>query len=246
MPLAPEWLSGRELAGAAGARVWCISLAVPPEAAARAAGCLSPAERLRAEAMPVAAARRRFVVARASLRYLLAGAAGEAPERVILKIGPHGKPFLPSASGAPGLEFNLSHSRDLALIALATGRPVGIDVEWAGGASPVDGIARRFFSSAEQAWLAEAPVGERRERFFRVWVRKEAYLKGRGEGISEWIHGTDFTSVADRRRPEGDQAGWRVRDVAGLPTGFVGSLAVARPGRGATRAAAAWRAAGRR
>jgi 4'-phosphopantetheinyl transferase len=240
-----EWLSGRELAGLAGARVWCTSLAVPAEVVAQASELLSPGERLRAGAMPLEAARRRFVVARASLRCLLARATGEAPGSLVLETGPHGKPFLPTAPGAPGLEFNLSHSRDLALIALATGRRVGIDVEWTGGSSPVDGIARRFFSIAEQAWLAEAPASGRRERFFRVWVRKEAYLKGRGEGISEWIHATDFTSVADRRPPGSDQAGWRVRDVAGLPAGFVGSIAVARPGRPARRAAPTWRAAGR-
>jgi 4'-phosphopantetheinyl transferase len=244
VPALAEWLSGRELAGLAGARVWCTSLAVPTEAVARATELLSPGERLRAEAMPVEAARRRFVVARASLRYLLAVATGEAPDRLVLETGPHGKPFLPTAPGAPGLEFNLSHSHDLALIALATGRRVGIDVEWTKGSAPVEGIARRFFSDAEQAWLAEAPTGGRRKRFFRIWVRKEAYLKGRGEGISEWIHGTDFTSVADQRRPGSDQAGWQVRDVHGLPAGFVGSIAVARPEPAATPAAAARCAAG--
>lgn len=228
MPALVEQATPRELAVVAGVRVWSIDLAPAAPVVAAMTERLSAAERDRAARLGTGPARCRFVVARASLRSLLSGVTGTPAEKLAIRSGRDGKPFLEPADGRLAPEFNLSHARDLAVIGIGDDRPVGIDLEWTGGSSPIEAIARRFFSAAEQARLEDAPVAGRRKLFFRIWVRKEAYLKGRGEGISEWIHRTDFSSTAAWPGPGRDQDAWLVRDLVGLPPGCVASLAVAR------------------
>ncbi|HYV67108.1 MAG TPA: 4'-phosphopantetheinyl transferase superfamily protein, partial [Myxococcales bacterium] len=97
---------------------------------------------------------------------------------------PHGKPELDPACAplASELRFNLSHSGQRALIALAR-QEVGADIEWL-KKRRADDIARRFFAPGEQQRLFELPPGEREAAFFRLWTCKEAFLKVTGEGLS--------------------------------------------------------------
>lgn len=229
MSLLAEPVAARELTGVGGVRVWSIDLSLPAPEVAAMLGLLSTGERERAARYGGDPARRRFVVARASLRTLLAEAMGAPASRVIIETGRDGKPFLKPTGGQPVPEFNLSHARDLALVAIGGPAPVGIDVEWVGGTTPIEGVIRRFFSDPERQRLAQAAPAGRRELFHRIWVRKEAYLKGRGEGISEWIHRTDFSEVPDGHDLAWDPSAWLVRDLAGLPAGFVASVAVRCP-----------------
>ena len=102
--------------------------------------------------------------------------------KVRLARAPRGKPYL--AHDGVDLRFNLSHSEDTALLAVARAREVGIDVEENRPGRDWLGIARRFFSPAEAAVLAELPSSEREAAFYRCWTRKEAYLKACGAGMS--------------------------------------------------------------
>ena len=239
MPVDVETDLMRELPGVGNIRIWQASLDQGNGVLRRMAALLSDDEIARVGELQGVPRRNRFIVARGILRLLLGGSTGAAPGQIAFTYGRDGKPSIAPGSSGPEVQFNISHSRDLALFAIAGDRRTGIDIEWTGGSSPFEGVAKRFFSPAEQATLAEATPEARRRAFYRIWVRKEAYLKGRGEGISEWIYDTDFSRIpsadADPAAPAAlttrDQARWLVRDLDGLPAGFVASVAVERSDR---------------
>lgn len=192
---------------------------------------LAPDEVDRATSYPDTARGERFALGRGILRLVLAEACGTHPRDLTFVVGEHGKPALAGAPAFQGVQFNLSHAKRGVVVAVAAGTRVGVDVAWTGGRAPIERVAERFFSPAERVALFEAPATERRERFHRTWTRKEALLKGVGNGITAAIHGTDFSGVAPGSTDETilcEQGGerWRVRDLRGLPDGYVGSVAI--------------------
>lgn len=171
--------------GGEAVHVWRIRLAQPPARVQAFSNLLAPDERARAERYVFRRDRERFAVARGALRTILARYLRAAPARLRFSYGRYGKPFLPGEAGAGGLRFNLSHSNELAVCALARGREVGVDVEFIREDFAGPDVARRFFSAPEVAALCALPAGDARTRgFFNCWTRKEAYIKARGEGLS--------------------------------------------------------------
>ena len=159
--------------------VWCVELDAAGEVAELAA-CLSAEESERASGLLTGTHQRRFVVARGMLRQLLGLYLDQDPGAVAFSRGAHGKPFLQKG----GLHFNVSHTHELALYAIAHTREVGIDVEWPRPQVAHEQIAARFFSLEEQEALAQVPTEARRAAFYNIWTRKEAYVKARGDGIA--------------------------------------------------------------
>ncbi|HOI92275.1 MAG TPA: 4'-phosphopantetheinyl transferase superfamily protein [Candidatus Rifleibacterium sp.] len=145
---------------------------------------LSSEELARLERYSVAAPREMFLAARGALRFLLGQLLDTEPARVTIATHEHGKPFLP---GNPGLYFNISHSRTLALIALAR-HPVGVDVEYLPRHVDFAAVMRRFFSESEREEWSRFSVPSQQHAFFRGWTRKEAILKATGEGIAGLGH----------------------------------------------------------
>jgi 4'-phosphopantetheinyl transferase len=135
----------------------------------------------------------RWARARAFLRGLLAIYIEVDPRTLRFAEGLHGKPQLAGDPGgmagaadapqAPQLRFNLSHSGAIALIAVALGREVGVDVELPRRAVDHVAIARRVLGEAEAQWLAALDPAAREREFLRAWVRWEAVLKYHGTGI---------------------------------------------------------------
>ena len=169
-----------------------MPLDVDDDELARCRELLNDDERARADRFRVDAVARRFTVARAFLRRTLGEALSRAPESVAIEVGERGKPFV------RGIEFNLSHSHELAVIAVGDER-VGIDVEHVRPRNDLFGIARRFFAPDEIDALASLSPDEVEHGFYRIWTGKEAYLKGLGEGISlplDW-----FAVSIDRDSP---------------------------------------------
>ena len=82
------------------------------------------------------------------------------------------------------MDFNLSHSGDYALIAIARGRKIGVDVEHFRDELEIEKIARRFFSENENAELKSIHQDQQQIGFFNCWTRKEAYIKAHGLGLS--------------------------------------------------------------
>jgi 4'-phosphopantetheinyl transferase len=103
-------------------------------------------------------------------------------------VGPFGKPFL---SGSD-LHFNLSHKGNQIICALSP-LPVGIDIEILRSAP--EGVAERFFCDEEKQALREAPVAAQNALFYKIWTRKESYIKMLGKGLSEPLAG--FSSLRD-------------------------------------------------
>lgn len=125
--------------------------------------------------------RERFLVAHGCLRLLLSGYLGVPASDITFSRTTHGKPFLQENSP---LHFNLSHSGAWVLFAFSIQGPVGVDVEEVRPVKDSLGIARRFFSSEEFEQVRTAAEGKRDDCFFRIWTRKEAFVKAIGKGIS--------------------------------------------------------------
>lgn len=188
---------------------------------------LAPDEQARAARFRFDRDRRRFVVARGRLRVLLARHLETSPADIAFSYGAHGKPAL---VGSTWLRFNVSHSHELALFALARDREVGVDVEHVRTDIRHDDLARRYFSAREQAALRGLPDPERLDGFFRTWTFKEAFLKATGQGVSRPLGGFDVLLGADGMRltiadAPGDASCWTLHrlDVA---SGYAAALVV--------------------
>ncbi len=203
--------------------VWGVALDTAGELAALAA-CLSADERERTRGFRSGAHQRRFVVARGMLRQLLGRYLDQEPGAVAFSYGGHGKPLLQEG----GVHFNVSHTRELALYAIACDREVGVDVEWMRPQVAHEQIAAHFFSREEQEALAQVPDAERRAAFYNIWTRKEAYVKARGAGIAAGL-GTFAVSLGAEavllRSDEGQDEVARWKLVALEPAaGYVAAL----------------------
>jgi 4'-phosphopantetheinyl transferase len=161
--------------------VWRATLDAPRDVMARFSRVVSADEHTRAGKFHFEADRKRHIIGRGISRLLLGYCLGIAPGQLKFDHNEFGKPSL--QVGLP-LCFNLSHSGELVLVALAHGRTIGIDVERIRKDMAQAEIARRFFSPRECAALAGLTPDKQCEAFFACWTRKEAYLKARGDGLS--------------------------------------------------------------
>lgn len=140
---------------------------------------LSADESQRAARFHFQADKERFIAAHGCLRDILARYLHWKPDQLSFSTNSYGKPALPGHK----LEFNLSHSGDFALVAVARGHRVGADIERIReGMSTVD-IAQRYFSKQEVSELMSLPPVQREVAFFNCWTRKEAYIKANGLGL---------------------------------------------------------------
>lgn len=144
---------------------------------------LAPDELQRAARFHFERDRAHFIAARGFLRSVLGSYLNAAPERLRFSYGAHGKPALDGKITDSNLRFNLSHSAGIALIAIARGREVGVDVECIKQSIAGPEIAERFFSSAEVHALRRLPQAQQQGAFFAGWTRKEAYIKAIGAGL---------------------------------------------------------------
>ena len=126
---------------------------------------------------------RAFVVARARLRQILSGYLDRDPQSLRFSYGPAGKPALVGL--VDSLSFNLAHSGNWGVCAVVGRGEVGVDVETINPALNYANLARRFFSETENQWLCACPEPRRLRCFYRIWTRKEAWLKGKGGGFSD-------------------------------------------------------------
>jgi 4'-phosphopantetheinyl transferase len=175
--------------------VWRVVLDQTDEVVERLGAVLSVDERARAKRITIAGPRRRFIVGRVALREILGRYASIPPSEVRFCYGRRGKPALDLEGTV--LRFNLSHSGDLALVAIALGREIGVDVERVRVDRDFERIATRFFSKVEVATLLAFSPAERTEAFYRCWTRKEAYIKAIGEGLAIPLDSFDVVFAPD-------------------------------------------------
>lgn len=210
--------------------VWRAGLNCSQTEVERLAPSLSGAERERATRYVFERDERRFTAARGILRALLGRYLKTPPHAIRFRYSAQGKPAL--ASGGD-LHFNVAHSHDMALYALARDRLVGVDVERHRRLDDAEGIARRFFSPREvKVFLAAAPQ-DRMALFFQIWTRKEAIVKALGEGLSHPLDAFDVLLDDGRAAPVVSFSGeematnhWRLLDLAPHPD-YAAALAAA-------------------
>ncbi len=204
--------------------VWAVPLAGDAD---RFAGLLSAVEREKAGRFRFADHRRRYAISHGALRIILSGYLGADAAALAFATGPRGKPVL---TGHGGVQFNLSHSAQMAMVAV--GRcPVGIDVEKLRHLERLLDIARRQFSAAEFTALDALPEGDRLGAFYRCWTRKEAYVKALGLGLSALdVFDVDLgeTPRLLALRDGQDLGQWSLFDVSPA-IDYVGALAVMSP-----------------
>lgn len=215
---------------------------------------LSNDERERAGRFAFERDRAQYAAARGILRRLLAGYLNIDPSEIRFAYGAFGKPELRSPSVdsvptgrcashfAPGemvagrpverLRFNLSHAGGWAAYAISCDSEVGIDIEPVRNDVPWQELAPLVFSPNEQAEFSEISLSEKTAAFLRGWTRKEAYVKGRGDGLSFSFDAFDIPlgpletrSAVEIQDALGQSSGWWLYPLD-LIHGFVSALAV--------------------
>jgi 4'-phosphopantetheinyl transferase len=178
---------------------------------------LSTDERARQARFLFAKDQRRHLVTRVLVRTVLSRYAAVRPEDWVFSAGVHGRPAISAPQPAPPLEFNISHTDDLVMLGVTSGRTLGIDTESAEErAADIDGL-HRYFAPEEGVALLSLPPEQRRRRFFELWTLKESYIKARGMGLGIPLDAFRFELTGERglklhMRPElGDSPDrWRV------------------------------------
>ncbi len=206
--------------------LWLWRLDPPAPRVAELAAHLTAAETTRAARFLRPEGRAAFRVARGRLREILASYTGGAPDALRFGENAWGRPDLP---GGPA--FNLSHAAGWAALAVSPAPlALGIDIEGQRTIEPA--VAERFFSPAERRDLDTLRGPDWDAGFFRCWTRKEALLKGSGEGLSLPLHGFDVTltpgapaRIVASRIPQLVPQNWTLLHLDLHPT-FVGALAV--------------------
>ena len=172
---------------------------------------LSPAEHARAARFGTRMLRTRYVLGRATLRAVLARRLEIEPGAVRIARGQRGRPFI---ADRMDLDFNVSHTADALVIALAEGVTLGVDVERADRSINTTGIAQRCLSAAEREELASQDAETTRRRVLRLWTCKEAMSKATGDALSAPFRELDV-ELAPALRLRGGR-GWYQPDAWGL------------------------------
>jgi 4'-phosphopantetheinyl transferase len=202
---------------------------------------LDSAEQTRAARYHFERDRRHFIAARGILRLLLATALKISARELVFEYGPHGKPAIAAAfNGSQELRFNVSHSGGLAIFGLTRDREIGIDIEaisrLADRGGTLSELAARILSPRELAiWRALPDDSARTTGFLRAWTRKEAYIKGTGEGLFGGLQTIEVALDAaapqsplvmrGSSKEEQTKREWILHDLT-APAGFVAALAV--------------------
>ena len=177
-----EWQAGPETPQLAPGEVhlWRATLTEPQPGLY---DTLSTAEHVRAGRFYQERDRQRFITAHGVLRSILGRYLETDPRHVEFAAGPFGKPLL--MPNFRGIHFNLSHSDNLMLLAVARTREVGVDVELMRSDVPFESLAEHYFEPTEAWSIRTAPNEERATRFYEMWTSTEARLKAAGTGFAD-------------------------------------------------------------
>jgi 4'-phosphopantetheinyl transferase len=212
--------------------VWCFPLDGSAHQDASFWALLSAEEHNRATRFHFEKDRHRYVVAHGVLRQLLSRYTTYAPEQFEFDLGRNGKPSLPKAYGGDQLQFNISHSHNMGLCAIANHRDLGVDLEWMRPLPDLAQIAQNFFSPSEREQLFQLDESLQVTAFYHCWTRKEAYIKACGDGLSLPLDQFDVALLPGQparflalNGSEREAEGWFLRGL--LPAdNFVGAVAV--------------------
>ena len=208
--------------------IWRIPLDLPMRSIKLLVKLLSTDETDRAARFYFPADQNRYMISHGSLRNILAFYLHCEPSRLSFSVNKYGKPSLVDGQ----LEFNLSHSGDLALLAITQERKIGVDVERMRTGISADILGGHYFSKADMVELQALPSEQREGAFFLCWTRKEAYIKAQGMGLSLPLDSFDVSLTPGRpallraTRPDlGEAARWTLLSLS-VGVGYEAAVAV--------------------
>ena len=236
MKMIPEsWPPVEWRLGPAAVHLWTSSLDASPADLSALKKTLSPQEMKRAQQFRFEKDRNRFIAGRGLVRSLLGRYLQLRPADLEFAEGPHGKPFLSGALAESRLHFNLAHSENRVLIGLTRVGIIGVDIERIRPLDGVDELVGRFFSTREKSAFQKLPPKRRSAAFFRLWTRKEAWLKGTGEGLGQLSKVAEVSFLPTKPEqsiilPDDRQSGacWIVQDLKSS-RGFAAAMAIYTP-----------------
>ncbi len=207
-------------------QAWCGSVRLPQHTLRQLALSLSVRERNAARHFIFRKDGDQFLACRGLLRAILGANLGRSAGSLEIRTGLNGKPGLPGNE----LFFNVSHSGDLAAIACARGRHVGIDVQAVSALRSPLRLAERYFCRAETNKLKRLAGEAQRRAVCSCWARKEAYAKALGEGLSIPLCSFEVSVLPDEpvrllRAAPGDTCSWRLQALDAGP-GYAAAIAV--------------------
>ena len=195
--------------------VWRLMVAANESQDESLAALLSADERQRAKQFRFDKDRRLYTTAHAAMRSLLAFYLRVPGDEIHIISGAQGKPLIARPTGSR-LEFNLSHSHDLALLAVARDSAVGVDVELVNDFAFQE-VAERFFTAKEVANISALPHALQRDAFYKCWTSKEAFLKAKGTGLSGKLDEVEILSTAEGLvKIAASVPGWSLLDLPQL------------------------------
>ena len=163
---------------------------------------LSKDEQERAEKLKTEDKRQQYIITRGNLRKCLGLLTESDPAVFKFKYLKHGKPVLEDSTLYTDITFNVSHSNDVALVAISRKQNIGIDVEKINYEADHQALVTRFFSKAEQAEFNNYSESIKAKAFYACWTRKEAFIKATGDGVTYGLDTFDITVDPEVQQPK--------------------------------------------
>jgi 4'-phosphopantetheinyl transferase len=160
--------------------VWQVNLKTVPADATKFTGTLSPDELERAGKLKFQRDREHFILSHSQLRLILSKYCDCLPGELSFRYNSCKKPIISNTEFGE-LKFNMSHSDDLMLVSLCKRNEIGIDIEKVREVNELESIANENFSAREIKYLTDS--SDKAITFFKIWTRKEAFIKAIGKGI---------------------------------------------------------------
>ena len=175
---------------------------------------LSLDERQRAARFHFEQHRRRYLIAHIALHKILGRYLKMDPATLYFELGSNGKPRLPAVLASSDVEFNLSHSNEMALLAVNRIGEIGVDIEYVKPDFKFQEIAERFFTAREVMAMRKLPPALQRQAFFKCWTSKEAFLKAKGTGLSGKLDEVKIEHIeAGQVRIDAEVPGWHLAEL---------------------------------
>lgn len=207
--------------------VWMTQISASQDALQSLEPCLDARDRKRAARFHFAEDRARYVLGRGLARKILGHYLSQSPETIEFAYTDRGRPYFP---GDEAMCFSITHARDLVAVALTANARVGIDIEHMERKLNLKELAERILSAKDFCKFEALPESEKVAAFFRVWTRKEAYLKATGEGITDALKKisvsmrTEEMGMITDTRDEAAAKKWRMHSLT-LPENYMGCVA---------------------
>ncbi len=199
-----------------------LDLGPGPAREAEALALLDDYERARAQRFTTSGPRRRFILCRAALRFILCTHLGCSNEQLTIGSSYYEKPYAIVGGRSHPISFNVSHSGNNGLIGLGQGNRIGVDIEEWNPHRSLDLLIETAFTPAERTALESTNVIQRQHFFFRLWTIKEALIKAVGMGLSLDMSSFEVpvamrcgAASAEFHFPQAPLVAWRLDTIAG-------------------------------